>query len=165
MGEVCLPPTAMQSSVPFHGMGISSGCPSRRSGSDSWSPLRGGRLSGKFRRGVTEPPKGSRIEVASEKGWGEAWDHYNTESTWRVIDALQAVATEVGKTAAQVAINWLLRKPGVTAPIIGARHMEQLEANLAAAGWELDFNHVKQLDEASQLPLPYPYDFIEVAPR
>jgi aryl-alcohol dehydrogenase-like predicted oxidoreductase len=130
-----------------------------------WSPLRGGWLSGKFRRGMTEPPKGSRIEVATEKGWGEAWEHYNTESTWRVIDALQAVAKGVGKTPAQVAINWLLRKPGVTAPIIGARHMEQLETNLAAAGWELDSDQLKQLDEASQPTLPYPYDFIEAAAR
>ena len=130
-----------------------------------WSPLRGGWLSGKFRRGMTEPPKGSRIEVASKEGWGEAWEHYNTESTWRVIDALQAVAKGVGKTPAQVAINWLLRKPGVTAPIIGARHMEQLEANLAAAGWELDSDHLKQLDEASQPTLPYPYDFIQEAAR
>ena len=120
-------------------------------------------MSGKFRRGMTEPPKGSRIEVATEKGWGEAWQHYNTESTWRVVDALQAVAKGVGKTPAQVAINWLLRKPGVTAPIIGARHMEQLEANLA--GWELDSEHLKRLDEASQPPLPYPYDFIEAAAR
>jgi aryl-alcohol dehydrogenase-like predicted oxidoreductase len=114
---------------------------------------------------MTEPPKGSRIEVATEKGWGKAWQHYNTESTWRVIDALQAVANEVGKTPAQVAINWLLCKPGVTAPIIGARHMEQLETNLAAAGWELDSDHLKQLDEASQPTLPYPYDFIEAAAR
>jgi len=130
-----------------------------------WSPLRGGWLSGKFRRGMTEPPKGSRIEVATEKGWGEAWQHYNIESTWRVIDALQVVATEVGKTPAQMAINWLLRKPGVTAPIIGARDMEQLETNLAAADWELESDHLKQLDAASQPTLPYPYDFIEAAAR
>jgi diketogulonate reductase-like aldo/keto reductase len=51
----------------------------------------------------------------------------------------------------------------VTTPIIGARHLEQLETNLAAAGWELDSDHLKQLDEASQPPLPYPYDFIEAA--
>jgi aryl-alcohol dehydrogenase-like predicted oxidoreductase len=114
---------------------------------------------------MTEPPKGSRVEVASAKGWGEAWQHYNVESTWRVIDALQAVANEAGKTPAQVAINWLLRKPAVTAPIIGARRMDQLETNLAAVGWELDSHHVKQLDEVSQPTLPYPYDFIDVAPR
>jgi aryl-alcohol dehydrogenase-like predicted oxidoreductase len=114
---------------------------------------------------MTEPPKGTRIEIAGAKGWGEAWEHYNTESTWRVIDVLQAIAKELGKTAAQVAINWLLCKPSVTAPIIGARHMQQLETNLAAAGWELGSDHLKQLDEASQLPLPYPYDFIEAAAR
>jgi aryl-alcohol dehydrogenase-like predicted oxidoreductase len=85
--------------------------------------------------------------------------------TWRVIDVLQAVAKEVGKTPAQVAINWLLRKPGVTAPIIGAKRMEQLETNLAAAGWQLDSDHLNQLDEASQPTLPYPYDFIQEAAR
>ena len=58
-----------------------------------------------------------------------------------------------------------LDQPGVTAPIIGARHMEQLEANLAAAGGELDSDHLKQLDEASQPPLLYSYDFIEAAAR
>ena len=114
---------------------------------------------------MTEPPQGSRIDVASQKGWGEAWEHYNNESTWRALDALQTVATEVGKTPAQVAINWLLRQPAVTAPIVGARRIEQLENNLAAAGWELDSDHLKQLDEASRPSLPYPYDFIEAAAR
>ena len=130
-----------------------------------WSPLRGGWLSGKFQRGMTEPPKGSRVEIAGAKGWDESWERYNVESTWQVIDGLQAVAKETGKTPAQVAINWLLRKPAVTAPIIGARRMEQLETNLAAVGWELDSNHVKQLDEVSEPTLPYPYNFIERAPR
>ena len=114
---------------------------------------------------MTEPPKGTRVEVAGAKGWSEAWEHYNLESTWRVIDVLQAIAKEAEKSPAQVAINWLLQKPAVTAPIIGARRMGQLETNLAAVGWELDSHHLKQLDEVSQTALPYPYDFIEGAPR
>ncbi|MBV9491264.1 MAG: aldo/keto reductase [Verrucomicrobia bacterium] len=126
-----------------------------------WSPLRGGWLSGKFSRGMTAPPTGSRIELAEEKGWGERWSVYNNEYTWRVLDALHAVSKQVGKTPAQVAINWLLRKPGVTAPIIGARNMRQLEGNLGSIGWELSVDQVKALDEASDYPLVYPYDFIE----
>jgi aryl-alcohol dehydrogenase-like predicted oxidoreductase len=125
-----------------------------------WSPLRGGWLSGKYRRGMQAPPSGTRVEVAEAQGWGESWSAYNTEATWRVIDALLAVADDAGKTPAQVALNWLLRRPGVTAPIIGARTMEQLEANMGASGWALGAEQVAQLDQASDVPLPYPYEHI-----
>jgi aryl-alcohol dehydrogenase-like predicted oxidoreductase len=128
-----------------------------------WSPLRGGWLSGKFYRGMSAPPPGSRIELAEEKGWGERWSAYNNEYTWRVLDALHAVSKQVGKTPAQVAINWLLRKPGVTAPIIGARNLAQLEGNLGSTGWELSSEQVNALDDASEYPLVYPYDFIAKA--
>ena len=128
-----------------------------------WSPLRGGWLSGKYQRGMTAPPKGSRVEIAEEKGWGESWSAYNNEYTWAVLDALFAVAEEVGKTPAQVALNWLLQSPGVTAPIIGARTMKQLEDNLAASGWSLNEEQMVQLNQASELALPYPYDFITKA--
>jgi aryl-alcohol dehydrogenase-like predicted oxidoreductase len=122
-----------------------------------WSPLRGGWLSGKYRRGMAGPPAGTRIDSAEREGWGESWSNYNVESTWRVIDALLAVADEVSKTPAQVAINWLLGRPGVTAPIVGARTLEQFEANLGAAGWALDAEHMRRLNDASAIPLPYPY--------
>jgi aryl-alcohol dehydrogenase-like predicted oxidoreductase len=130
-----------------------------------WSPLRGGWLSGKFRRGMTEPPADSRVRLAEEKGWSESWSNYNNEHTWQVLDALFAVAEESGKTPAQVAINWLLRKPVVTAPIIGARTMEQLEQNLGTSGWTLDASHIERLDQASAVALPYPYDHIANAQR
>jgi aryl-alcohol dehydrogenase-like predicted oxidoreductase len=125
-----------------------------------WSPLRGGWLSGKFKRGMTAPPAGSRIELAEEKDWGEKWSAYNNEQTWCALDGLQKVAGESGRSAAQVALNWLLQKPGVTAPIIGARNMEQLENNLGATGWTLTPEQVAVLDAASYVPPPYPYDFI-----
>jgi aryl-alcohol dehydrogenase-like predicted oxidoreductase len=128
-----------------------------------WSPLRGGWLSGKFRRGMTAPPDDSRVKLAEEKDWGEKWSAYNNEHTWNVLDALHAVAAKTGKTPAQVAINWLLRKPGVTAPIIGARGMTQLEANLGASGWILSEEQVRYLDDESALQPPYPYDFIDKA--
>lgn len=125
-----------------------------------WSPLRGGWLSGRFRRGMEEPPSDSRIAVAEERGWGERWSAYNNEHTWSVLDVLFAVSEEAGRMPAQVAINWLLRRPAVTAPIIGARTMQQLEANLGATGWELTPDQVERLNQASDPGLPYPYDHI-----
>jgi aryl-alcohol dehydrogenase-like predicted oxidoreductase len=126
----------------------------------AWSPLRGGWLSGKFRRGMSGPPAGSRIEVAEKEGWDESWSNYNNDYTWRVIDALIAVSEETGKSPAQVAINWLLQRPGVTAPIIGARTMEQLKDNLGTSGWSLTTELTERLNQASELPLPYPYSEI-----
>jgi len=125
-----------------------------------WSPLRGGWLSGKYRRGMAAPPPGTRVEIAEEQGWGESWSAYNNESTWRVVDALLAVAEDTGKTPAQVALNWLLEQQGVTAPIIGARTTEQLDANLGASGWALNDAQAEQLNQASAAPLPYPYEHI-----
>jgi aryl-alcohol dehydrogenase-like predicted oxidoreductase len=128
-----------------------------------WSPLRGGWLTGKVRRGMTAPPAGTRLEAASEQGWSEQWGSYDNEHTWSLLDTLFAVADEVGRTPAQVALRWLLHQPAVTAPIVGARTMEQLEANLGAAGWALDDKHLAQLTQASEKPLPYPYQFIRDA--
>jgi aryl-alcohol dehydrogenase-like predicted oxidoreductase len=124
----------------------------------AWSPLRGGWLSGKYHRGLSAPPAETRVKLAEEKGWSETWARYGNERTWSLVDALQAVAKEAGKTPAQVALNWLLRRPGVTGPIIGARNLKQLEDNIGAAGWALDAAQMKRLDEASAKPLPYPYE-------
>jgi len=131
-----------------------------------WSPLRGGWLSGKYRRGMAAPPADTRISAAEQHGWGESWSNYNVESTWRVIDTLFAVAEELGKAPAQVALNWLLQSPGVTAPIIGARTLTQFESNLGATGWALGPQHMRQLNQASDVPLPYPYaDIAEAVGR
>jgi aryl-alcohol dehydrogenase-like predicted oxidoreductase len=126
-----------------------------------WSPLRGGWLSGKFHRGMVAPPSGSRIEIAEQRDWGEKWSAYNNEQTWHLLDELHAVAKAAGRTPAQTAINWLLRKPGVTAPIIGARRIDQLETNLGSVGWTLTDDQIARLDAASDVSLPYPYDFIK----
>jgi len=123
-----------------------------------WSPLRGGWLSGKYRRGMSAPLPDTRVEEAAKKGWSESWDLYANERTWQVIDTQLAIGAEVGKTPAQVALNWLLCKPAVTAPILGARSMAHLEDNLGATGWSLTHEQVTRLDEASALSLPYPYD-------
>ncbi|MDB5084712.1 MAG: aldo/keto reductase [Bacilli bacterium] len=123
-----------------------------------WSPLRGGWLSGKFQRGMTEPPKGSRVSIAQDKGWSETWDRYNNEHTWQVIDALFSVAEEVNHSPAQVAINWLLQNPVIAAPIVGVRTLEQLDSNLGAIGWSLSSEQIKRLNEASEQLVSYPYD-------
>jgi aryl-alcohol dehydrogenase-like predicted oxidoreductase len=109
---------------------------------------------------MTAPPEGSRIQLAEKKDWGEKWSAYNNEQTWRTLDGLHEIAAVVNRSPAQVAINWLLQKPGVTAPIIGARRIQQLESNLGSAGWSLSPDQVTKLDEASEVSVPYPYDFI-----
>jgi aryl-alcohol dehydrogenase-like predicted oxidoreductase len=122
-----------------------------------WSPLRGGWLSGKYRRGMASPPQGTRVKEAEEQGWSEAWSLYNNERTWDILDEVFAIAQETGKTPAQVALNWLLQKPGVTAPIIGARTVAQLEDNLGAIAWTLATSQMERLDQVSDLPYPtYP---------
>jgi aryl-alcohol dehydrogenase-like predicted oxidoreductase len=130
-----------------------------------WSPLRGGWLSGKYRRGMKAPPEGSRVQIAEEKGWSESWSAYNNEHTWGVIDALLEISDEIGKAPAQIAINWLLQRPGVTAPIIGARTMEQVEQNLGAAGWSLNEAQMARLDADSEIEPPYPYSFVNRGSR
>jgi aryl-alcohol dehydrogenase-like predicted oxidoreductase len=132
-------------------------CQNEGLGIIAWSPLRGGWLSGKFRRGMTAAPEGTRIETATKLGWSENWDTYDNEHTWSVLDALVGVAQESGKTPAQVALQWLLQRPGVTAPIIGARNLQQLEDDLGAIGWSLADEHLNRLNEVSAPQKIYPY--------
>ena len=122
-----------------------------------YSPLRGGWLTGKYHRGMEAPPKGTRVDPDADLAWTETWEKYNKEHTWRVIDELTAVAEEANKTPAQVAINWLLQRPGVAVHIIGARNVTQLRQNLCAIGWSLSEAHVARLDQVSEIEIPYPY--------
>jgi aryl-alcohol dehydrogenase-like predicted oxidoreductase len=120
-------------------------------GSIVWGPLSQGRLSGKFRR--NQPiPAGSRIDQGA--GEGPAIDN---EWLYSVIDVLDAVSAETGKTVAQVAINWLLQRPTVSSVLIGARSEAQLRDNLGAIGWNLSADQVARLDAVSELPTIYPY--------
>ncbi len=128
-----------------------------------WSPLGGGFLSGKYRRDE-KPPEDSRI-AGAEEPMEEHWSRRATERNWRVLDAVGALAEATGKSYAQVAFNWLLRQDAVTAPIIGARTMEQLEDNLGATGWELTEEQTRKLSEAGALEETYPYRFIKNAQR
>jgi aryl-alcohol dehydrogenase-like predicted oxidoreductase len=121
-----------------------------------WGPLGGGWLTGKYRR--DQRPEGA-TRLGEDPGRGmEAWDRRGTERTWRVIEAVQQVADGRGIPMAQVALAWLNNRPGVTSTILGARTLEQLEGNLAAAGLVLEDEEVALLDEASELPVgDYPY--------
>lgn len=133
-------------------------CQNEGAGVIPWSPLRGGWLSGKYQRGMVKPPAGTRVDMAEQRGWGETFTDYNNEHTWHLLDELAAVAAEVGKSVPQTAIRWLLQRPGVTAPIIAARVMAHLEDNLGATGWKLSDEQMARLTQASDKPLPYPYD-------
>ena len=116
-----------------------------------WSPLGWGRLTGKIRRGQALPAT-SRLHKTAVQG-----PPVSEEYLFQVIDALDAVAAETGKTVPQIALNWLLRRPTVSSVIIGARDEAQLRQNLGAVGWELTPEQVARLDAASALPLAYPY--------
>jgi aryl-alcohol dehydrogenase-like predicted oxidoreductase len=116
-----------------------------------WSPLGWGRLTGKIRRGAALPQT-SRLHKTAEGGPQPAEDYL-----YRVIDALEAVSGETGKTVPQIALNWLLRRPTVATVVIGARNEAQLRQNLGAVGWELTPAQVKFLDAASEVAKPYPY--------
>ncbi|HRE05406.1 MAG TPA: aldo/keto reductase [Opitutaceae bacterium] len=116
-----------------------------------WSPLGWARLTGKLRRGQ---PKPATSRLNSEIAQGPVVDD---EYLYGVVDALDAVAAETGKTVPQVALNWLLQRPTVSTVIIGARNEEQLRQNLGAVGWSLTPAQVAVLDQASATPLTYPY--------
>jgi aryl-alcohol dehydrogenase-like predicted oxidoreductase len=130
-----------------------------------WSPLRGGWLSGRYRRGMTAPPADTRVKMASDRGWGETFADYATEHTWQVIDMLDAIAAETGKSVPQVALRWLMQRPGVTAPIIAGRTLAHLEDNVGACGWSLTAEQMERLTQASAKPAPYPYDFLRLQER
>ena len=125
-----------------------------------WSPLAGGFLSGKYRKGESLPA-GTRLGQLKER-----YGNFDTERHWRILDAVLAVAEERDTTATAVSLAWLLQKPAVSSVIFGARNVSQLEDNLKAADVVLTGDQVKRLDEASASTWPYPYDFLSrVQPR
>jgi aryl-alcohol dehydrogenase-like predicted oxidoreductase len=118
-----------------------------------WSPLGWGRLTGKIRRS-TGIPKVSRLNV---KVAADAGPQVPEEYLYKVVDAMDEIAEETGKTIPQIALNWLLRRPTVSTLVVGARNEEQLKQNLGAIGWELTKEQIAKLDAASEVPLTYPY--------
>jgi aryl-alcohol dehydrogenase-like predicted oxidoreductase len=131
-----------------------------------WSPLGWGRLTGKI--GRDRPiPAGSRLHATEQFA-----PPVEAEHLYRVVDALEAVAAETGKTVPQIAINWLLQRPTVSSVIIGARDEAQLRQNLGAVGWALSAEQIAALDRASEVLPPYPHTpyrqqegFARLAPR
>ncbi len=116
-----------------------------------WSPLGWGRLTGKIRRG--QPlPKDSRLHGTADYG-----PPVDDEYLYRVVDALDEIAKETGKSVAQISLNWLLQRPTVANIIVGARNEEQLKQNLGAIGWNLSAEQIAKLDEASAITPAYPY--------
>lgn len=116
-----------------------------------WSPLGWGRLTGRIRRG--EPlPIGSRLHETAQFA-----PPVDEERLYRVIDALDVIAADTGKSVPQVALNWLLQRPTVSTVLIGARDEFQLRENLGAVGWNLTRSQMTLLDKASHVTPPYPY--------
>lgn len=116
-----------------------------------WSPLGWGRLTGKIRRDAPIPD-GSRLHDTVQFA-----PPVEDEHLYRVVEALDAVAAETGRTAPQIALNWLLQRPTVSSVIIGARNEEQLRQNLGAVGWSLTPEQIAALDTASDVVPPYPH--------
>ena len=125
-------------------------CQAEQLGVLVWSPLAGGFLSGKHSRG-SGTAAGSRRETIATPGL------HDEEQGFDIVDVLREIAAERGVSPAQVALNYILHRPGVTSVIIGARDAAQLDDNLAAVGWRLEPDQVHRLDQVSARPLPYPF--------
>ncbi|KZB63949.1 aldo/keto reductase [Thalassospira lucentensis] len=116
-----------------------------------WSPLGWGRLTGKIRRG-TSIPDGSRLHETAQFGPPVEEDHL-----YDIVDVLDELSAETGRTVPQIAINWLLQRPTVASVIIGARNEQQLRDNLGAVGWSLSSEQIARLDAISKRQPPYPH--------
>jgi aryl-alcohol dehydrogenase-like predicted oxidoreductase len=120
-----------------------------------WSPLASGFLSGKYKKGAP-PPAGSRLDKM--KQWLADFDK---PRNWKILDALDVTAKELGTSTTAVALRWLIQKPAVTSVIMGVRTVQQLDDNLKAGEIRLSADVMKRLDEASAYELGYPYDFMK----
>jgi aryl-alcohol dehydrogenase-like predicted oxidoreductase len=116
-----------------------------------WSPLGWGRLTGKLRKGQAVP---DNTRLKNIPGTGP---EVSEEYLYSVVDVLDEIAKETGKTIPQVALNWLLQRPTVSSIIIGARNEEQLIQNLASIGWSLTEEQMNKLNAASDQRPAYPY--------
>jgi len=122
-------------------------------GATVWSPLGWARLTGKIRRGQPRP----EVSRLQDKLNVDSGPQMSDDYLYKVIDAIDAVAAETGKTVPQIALNWLLQRPTVSTLVIGARNEEQLRQNLGAVGWNLTKAQVASLDAASAVTPIYPY--------
>ena len=129
-------------------------CRERGLGVLPWSPLAGGFLSGKYRKGE-KPPSGSRLDK-----WRDRLGRFDNPRNWRILEALDRVSGELDASPSSVSLAWLLARPTVTSVIFGARSVAQIDDNLKAVDLKLSPDQVKRLDEASAFELGYPYEFI-----
>jgi aryl-alcohol dehydrogenase-like predicted oxidoreductase len=118
-----------------------------------WSPLASGKLSGKYRRNQPPPPD-ARV---AQGGSPVVNTSHDDERLYDIIDVLDELAKETGKSISQISLNWLLRRPTISTIIVGARNEEQLKQNLEAVGWELTMEQIKKLDQVSEVLPAYPY--------
>jgi len=124
-----------------------------------WSPLAGGILAGKFSRDNFKPPEGSRVAWAEKVGWKPtSLSFHSDDQTFELLDVLHKISKESGHSVAQISLRWLMQKPGVTAPIIGAKTVQQLKDNLGVLGWSLTPAQMEELNKASNFTPPYPWD-------
>jgi aryl-alcohol dehydrogenase-like predicted oxidoreductase len=126
-----------------------------------WSPLGGGFLTGKYTR--DDQPSDARLTNSRSGVWENTWEKRATDRNWAILDCVGEIARQRNVSMAQVALAWVHQRPGVTSPIIGARTVEQLEDNLAAADLELTAEEMASLDAVSALDNIYPYRFISNA--
>ena len=120
-----------------------------------YGPLAGGLLSGKYQRDEAPQPQ---TRAGAGEMIGRGMSFYMTTRGFAVADAVRDIAEACGHSPSQVALNWVLAREGVTAPIVGARTVGQLEDNLGAVGWKLEPEHARALEDASRLTLGYPHD-------
>jgi aryl-alcohol dehydrogenase-like predicted oxidoreductase len=133
---------------------IMSLCKEENVGVIPWAPLGGGFLTGRYTR---EVPASGRLTAKTGES---SWDFRATEKNFAILDAIKRAADELDKTPAQVALNWLINREGITSPIFGASTLEQFEDNMGAEGWKLPEEIWNRLDEVSALPSEYPTRFI-----
>jgi aryl-alcohol dehydrogenase-like predicted oxidoreductase len=123
-----------------------------------WSPLAGGLLSGKYKRGAQAGPTEGLLEI--QKAAGTTIFERQTESNWKIVDILLSVSNEIGRPPAEVALNWVATQPGVTSTIIGATKLAQLDSNLSSLDFTIPADLRARLDKASELDLgAQPYAF------
>jgi aryl-alcohol dehydrogenase-like predicted oxidoreductase len=131
-------------------------CKEENVGVIPWAPIGGGFLTGKYKRG--ENPSSGRLF----DGVGESsWENRSLDRNFEILNTVMEIAQTIEKTPAQVALNWLLQKEEITAPIFGASGIGQFEENMGSVGWRLDKEHWEKLDVVSKLPNEYPKRFLD----
>jgi len=123
----------------------------------AWSPLAGGWMTGKYRRGQP-PPENSR--VGRNDRWDDQPEQRESELTWRVVEVLLELSKTLGRTPSQIALNWMLGRSRRIIPILGVRTVDHLMDNIGCTGWSLNEEAIGRLDAAGSTALPYPYRFV-----